>query len=51
MPNGPLLPRKLNMPLDLANYEQKAADAIKAFWGNRAKAKQKQIESGVIDQG
>lgn len=39
------------MPLDLANYEQKAADAIKAFWGNRAKAKQKQIETGVIDQG
>ncbi|MBW3510616.1 PaeR7I family type II restriction endonuclease [Janthinobacterium sp. NKUCC06_STL] len=39
------------MALDLANYEQKAADAIKAFWGNREKAKQKQEESGVIDQG
>ena len=39
------------MALDLANYEQKAADAIKAFWGNREKAKQKQIEAGVIDRG
>ncbi|MBJ7312693.1 PaeR7I family type II restriction endonuclease [Rugamonas sp. CCM 8940] len=39
------------MPLDLANYEQKASDAIKAFWGNREKAKQKQIEAGVIDRG
>jgi hypothetical protein len=39
------------MALDLANYEQKAADAIKAFWGNREKARQKQIEAGVIDRG
>lgn len=39
------------MALDLANYEQKTSDAIKAFWGNREKARQKQIEAGVIDQG
>jgi len=39
------------MPLDLANYETQARDAIMAFWGNREKARQKQIEAGVIDQG
>lgn len=39
------------MALDLANYQQKSADAIKAFWGNREKARQKQVEAGVIDQG
>ncbi|WP_207423740.1 PaeR7I family type II restriction endonuclease [Desertivirga brevis] len=39
------------MALELANYELKAKEAIQAFWGNREKAKQKQIETGVIDQG
>lgn len=39
------------MALDLADYERKAREAIMAFWGNREKAKQKQIESGNIDQG
>lgn len=39
------------MALDLADYENKAKDAIQAFWGNREKARQKQIEAGVIDQG
>jgi type II restriction enzyme len=39
------------MALDLVNYEQKASDAVKAFWGSRAAAKQKQIESGKADQG
>ena len=39
------------MALDLADYKEKAADSIKAFWGSRAKARQKQIEAGVIDQG
>lgn len=39
------------MPIDLADYEQKARAAIKAFWGNRAQARQKQIDSGVTDQG
>ena len=39
------------MSLDLANYETKAREAIKAFWGNRAAARQKQIEAGKVDQG
>ena len=39
------------MALDLVDYEQKARKAIKAFWGNREAAKQKQIESGKADQG
>ena len=41
------------MALDLANYEQKATDSIKAFWGNREKAKQKQVEAEIhgIGQG
>ena len=39
------------MPLDLVNYEQQAREAVMAFWGNREKARQKQIEAGTIDQG
>jgi hypothetical protein len=39
------------MSLDLCQYETKTREAIMAFWGNRLKAKQKQIEAGVIDQG
>ena len=39
------------MALDLVDYEQKARKTIKAFWGNREAAKQKQIESGKADQG
>lgn len=39
------------MPLDLVNYEEKARDAVKAFWGNRLAARQKQIEAGKSDQG
>jgi len=39
------------MTLDLADYEQKAREATMAFWGNREKARQKQIESGKADQG
>ena len=39
------------MALDLVNYEQKACEAVKAFWGNREAAKQKQVESGKTDQG
>ncbi|MEE9914011.1 MAG: PaeR7I family type II restriction endonuclease [Deltaproteobacteria bacterium] len=39
------------MALDLVNYERKAREAVKAFWGNREAAKQKQIESGNADQG
>lgn len=39
------------MSLDLANFEPKARDAIRAFWGNRQKAVQNQIEAGKIDAG
>lgn len=39
------------MALDLVDYELKALDAVKAFWGNRAAARNKQIESGKADQG
>ena len=39
------------MALNLVNYEQKAHEAVKAFWGNREAARQKQIESGKTDQG
>ncbi len=39
------------MALDLVDYEHKAHDAVKAFWGNRQAARQKQMESGKSDQG
>jgi hypothetical protein len=39
------------MALDLADYERKAKEAVMAFWGNREKARQKQIEAGKADQG
>lgn len=39
------------MSLDLVNYKQKTHEAVKAFWGNREAAKQKQIEAGKADQG
>lgn len=39
------------MPLDLVDYENKTREAVKAFWGNREAARQKQIESGRADQG
>ncbi len=39
------------MPLDLANFDQKAREATMAFWGNREKARAKQIETGKADQG
>lgn len=39
------------MALDLVDYKQKAREAAKAFWGNREAARQKQLESGKIDQG
>ncbi len=39
------------MALDLADYERKARKAVKAFWGNREAARQKQIDSGKADQG
>jgi len=39
------------MSLDLVDYERKAQEAVKAFWGNREAARQKQIELGRSDQG
>ena len=39
------------MAIDLVDYERKAREAVKVFWGNRQAAKQKQIESGKADQG
>lgn len=39
------------MGLDLTNFEIKAREATMAFWGNREKARQKQIEAGTVDQG
>ena len=39
------------MALDLVDYEKKARKAVKAFWGNREAAKQKQIGSWKADQG
>jgi hypothetical protein len=39
------------MPLNLANYEKKTREAIKAFWGNRETALQKQMEAGTQDRG
>ena len=39
------------MALDLVDYEQKAREAVKTFWGNREAARQKQIESRTADQG
>jgi hypothetical protein len=39
------------MALNLANYEKKAAQSVKTFWGNRDAARQKQIEAGKTDAG
>jgi hypothetical protein len=39
------------MSLDLADYQTKAKDAVMAFWGNREKAMQAQIEKGAVDAG
>jgi len=39
------------MAIDLVNYESKAREAVRAFWGNREAAKLKQFDSGKADQG
>lgn len=39
------------MPLNLANYEERTKEAVKAFWGNRVAAAEKQRELGNVDQG
>lgn len=39
------------MAIDLADYEIKTKEAVKAFWRNREQARKKQIESGKTDKG
>ena len=39
------------MPIDLADYETKAREAVQAFWGNREQARKKQIDAGKVDAG
>ncbi|MED5608353.1 PaeR7I family type II restriction endonuclease [Pseudomonas sp. JH-2] len=39
------------MALDLVDYEYNAQEAVKAFWGNREAARQRQADNGNIDQG
>jgi len=39
------------MALDLADYKNKARNAVKSFWNSRAKAAKKQKASGKSDQG
>ena len=39
------------MAIDLANYEQKAREAVKIFWESREQARQKQSDAGKADQG
>ncbi len=39
------------MALDLADYEKKAATAVRKFWRNREAARRRQIDSGRTDQG
>ena len=39
------------MSIDLADYQTRAREAIRAFWGTREAARQKQIKGGKADQG
>ncbi len=39
------------MPLDLANFELLARDAIRNFWESRGSAQRKQAATGRLDQG
>ena len=39
------------MALDLANYRTKATEAVRAFWGSREAARQKQMQAGQTDRG
>ena len=39
------------MTVELADYETKAKEAVKAFWAKREEARRKQEESGREDQG
>ena len=39
------------MSINLANYDEKAHEAIRTFWRNRDSSQRKQAESGKTDQG
>ena len=39
------------MAIDLSDYEAKTRQAVQDFWGNRERARQKQIASGRVDPG
>lgn len=39
------------MPLDISQWDDYAADATHLFWNAREQARQRQVESGVVDQG
>ncbi len=39
------------MALDISQWEDYAADAMHKFWNSRSEAKNRQTESGVVDQG
>lgn len=39
------------MAADLANYNERAKEAVQIFWQTRETAKRKQRESGTVDQG
>jgi len=41
----------MTMGIDLADYERKAGEAVRVFWGNREAARQKQVVLGKADQG
>lgn len=40
-----------SMALELADYEERAKEAVIAFWKNRKAATQRQIEKGTLDAG
>lgn len=39
------------MAIDLADYDIKTKEAVKAFWRNREQARRKQIGAGETDKG
>ena len=39
------------MTVDLINYEARAREAVKLFWGNRDAAVKRQKEAGKVDAG
>ena len=43
--------KKKRMAVDLADYEQRAHEAVQAFWRSREQARKKQLEAGSADQG